>query len=669
MTASKSALFLLIGFLLCGFALSCGNGHPPVPVGPLVIAPAALPAAVINAPYSATLTAAGGKQPFTWALASGSLPPGLTISTSGANGIISGTPTALGTTNFKVQVTDSQTPTAAVDIASKSIVVNPLLSISTTTLTSGSIGVPYSAALTAVGGVSPYTWAITSGSLPAGLTISTSGLITGTPTASGTQTFSVQVTDSATPASTATASLSLTINGPTGRLNGNYVFSFSGYQNGARVLQAGSFTADGMGNITAGLMDSNSAAGVHIKLSFTGMYSLDTTDTGPMTLVIPALGTFTYQLAVPATGAIRFIQNGTAGNQGTGVIRQVISTTKVTIAQLAASWAFGANGADVASQRYAAAGTFQASNAGAWTNGVEDTNDNGVVTASQAFTGAFVFIDPVTGRGTATLTANSVTTNYSFYPVSANQLLMIGVDPVSATAPLSLFDLNTTLSTWSNSSLNTTTVAELQGIGTSNGNPAPFGELAFITFDGNGNIKASTDQNLDGTLSTNTYTGTYSVASNGRTTLTGFGTNSVVFYLSNSIGFTLEGDPGVTSGTLVPQIGSSLANSSFSGSYLGGTLQTVLPSVTVEADSATADGNGNLSLFYDTSGPGGPQQGLMQATTYSVDATGRAPLVLNGNTVGIVYVVDTAGSTGGGVNPKVFVLSTDANANINDLEH
>ncbi|MGA9565601.1 MAG: putative Ig domain-containing protein [Candidatus Korobacteraceae bacterium] len=667
MTASKNALLLLICLFLSGFALSCATGRPPTPVGPLVINPAALPAAVINVPYSATLTAVGGKQPFVWAMASGTLPPGLTISTSGANGVISGTPTTLGTTSFKVQVTDSQTPTAAVDIASESITVNPTLSISTTSLTAGSVGVPYGATLAAVGGVSPYTWSLTSGSLPAGLTLSTSGFITGTPTAQGTQSFTVQVSDSATPASTASASLSLTITGPTGRLNGNYVFSFSGFQNGNRVVQAGSFTADGQGNITAALMDSNSAAGVQTKLAFTGTYSLDTTNTGPMTLVIPVLGTFTYQLAVPAIGTIRFIQNGAAGNQGTGVIAKVASTTKVTVAQLVGFWAFGANGADAALQRYATAGTFQSSNTGAWTNGLQDTNDNGVVAASQAFTGSFVAIDPITGRGTATLTANSVTTNYSFYAASAGQLVMVGVDPLSSTAPLALFDLDTTTNTWSNSMLSITTVLQLQGVGTSNSNTVPSGLLAFVTFDGNGNIKVTTDQNLGGTLSTNTYTGTYSVASNGRTTLTGFGTNSVVFYLSNAIGFTLEGDSGVTTGTLVPQFATSPTNASFSGLYMGATLQTVLPSVTVEADSATSDGNGNLALFYDISGPGGPQQGLMQALTYSVDSTGRAPLVLNGTTVGIAYIVDAAGNTAG-ANPRVLVMSADANAKINALE-
>ena len=670
MTASKNALTLLccITLLLCTTALSCGYGKPPTSVGPLVISSAALPVAVINVPYSATLTATGGVQPYTWAMASGTLPAGLTLSTSGANGVISGTPTALGATTFKVQVTDSQTPTAAVDTATKSITVNQPLAITTTSLTSGSVGVPYTGSLVASGGVPPYTWAITSGSLPAGLSLSTSGFITGTPTNLETQTFTVQVSDSQTPASTATATLSLTINGPISRLNGNYVFSFSGFQNGSQVMQAGSFTADGQGNITAGLMDSNSASGLHTKLTFTGTYSLDSTDTGPMTLVIQGLGTFSYELAVPASGTIRFIQNGTAGSQGSGVLRKNSSTTQITIAQLAAFWAFGAIGADASQNRYAAAGTFQADNTGAWTNGEEDTNDDGSLAASQSFTGSFVAIDPTTGRGTATLTANSVTTNYSFYPVSASELIMLSVDPVSPNAPLALFSLLTRgLNNFTTSSLNTTTVAALQGIGSANGGPVPSGLLAFVKFDGNGNITASTDQNVGGTLSTNSYTGTYSIASNGRTTLTGFGSNTVVFYLSTYVGFTLVTDSTVTAGTIVPQGGTSFSNTSINGTYLGGTLQAVLPTVTVEADSGAADGNGNLSLFYDISGPGGPQQGLTSAISYSVDSTGRAPFTVNGNTVGIAYVATTT-TSGNSTSGKILVLSTDANPKINDLE-
>ena len=660
MTALKRALSLGICILLCGFALSCTTGRPPVPVLPLVIGPAALPAAVINTPYSATFTSVGGVGPFTWALASGTLPPGLTIS---ASGVISGTPTVLGTTTFKVQVTDSQTPTAAVDVASKSVTVNSPLAITTSSLTGGSVNVPYTASLAASGGVPPYTWSITSGSLPTGLTLSSSGFISGTPTTQGTSTFTVQVSDSQATPATATATLSLAINGPTFRLNGNYVFSFSGYSQGSPVLQAGSFTSDGLGNITNGLMDSNSATGVLTKLPFTGTYSLDSTNTGPMTLVIPALGTFSYQLAVPAIGTIRFIQNGSAGDQGTGVIRKLATGAKFTVSSLAATWAFGSFGADSALSRFASAGTFQADSKGAWTSGVEDTNDHGSVANSVPFSGSFVAIDPLTGRGTATLSVtNGATTNYSFYPVTATELIMLAIDPVSSSAPLALFTLVTTsapIGGYTNASLNTTTAADLQGVALSNSVPVPDVLLAFVIFDGKGGLTVTTDENLGGTLSANKYTGTYNVETNGRTTLTGFGSSPIVFYLSSNTAFTLGTDASVMAGTIVPQFGSPYTNTSISGSYQGASIVAVLPTVTVEADSATPDGAGNYPLTYDTSGPGGPQQGLTLTATYSVDSTGRSPLTVNGTTAGIAYVVNPS---------KVWVLSVDANPKVNSIE-
>jgi Putative Ig domain len=662
MTALKRVLSLATCSLLLLFALSCATGRPPTPVLPLVISPAALPAAVINVPYSATLTSVGGMGPFTWAMSSGTLPPGLTLSPAG---VISGTPTVLGPTTFKVQVTDSQTPIAAVDIATKTITVSPALAVSTTSLTSGSVGVPYTASLSATGGVPPYTWSITSGTLPAGLTLSSSGFISGTPTNQESQTFTVQVSDSESPPATASAPLTLTINGPTSRLNGTYVFSFSGYNGGNLVEQAGTFSADGNGNITAGLMDSNSLVGVKTSLTFTGTYSIGSTNTGPMTLNIPTLGIFTYQVAAPASGTIRFIQNGNTGNQGTGYIRKVTSPTKITLAQLAASWAFGGTGADVAASRYAAAGTFTADATGAWTALEDDANDNGTVTHNTAGTGNFLTIDPVTQRGTAAMTVNSVTTNFSFYPVSTGELVMLSIDPVSSLAPLSLFTLYTNPGNWSNSALNTTTVAQLQGSGVSNNSSVPYGLLAIAIFNGSGGLSVTTDENLGGTMSANKYpAATYNIATNGRATVSGFGSNPIVMYFSGGTAFTLVGDAAVTAGTTVPQFGSPYTNSSISGSYQGATLQTVLPTVTVEDDSASADGNGNLALTYDISGPGGPQQGLTAALTYSVDTTGRAPLVNNGTTVGIAYVVTGASGSSG----KILVLSTDANAKINDLE-
>jgi len=663
MTAFKRALSLLISCCALFLALSCMSSKPPVVVLPLVAGKAPLPAAVINVPYSVTLTATGGVPPYTWAMASGTLPPGLSISTAG---VISGTPTALGTTSFKVQVTDSQTPTAALDVATKSITVNKPITITTSTLTSGSVGVAYTAVLVAAGGVPPYTWSLTSGSLPAGLSLSAAGVISGTPTTQESQTFTVQAADSQTPAATATASLTLTISGPTSRLSGNYIFSFIGFQGGKPVLQAGSFSADGQGNVTGGIMDSNSSTAALTNLAFTGTYSIGSTNTGPMTLAIAGLGTFTYQIAVPASGTPRFIQNGTAGNQGTGYFRKITSPAKLTLAQLANTWTYGATGADVAGNRYAAVGTFAADSKGAWTSLEQDANDNGSVSHSTTNSGSFLAIDPVTGRGTASMTSGGVTTNYSFYAASASEMVMLGIDPVSSSAPLTLFSLFINPANWTTNSLNVITVAQMQGLGNSGGSAVPYGLLAFATFDGKGGLTISTDENNGGTMSTNNYTATYSIATNGRATVSGFGTNSVVMYFSGAVGFILNSDTSVTAGALVPRGRSQLTNSDISGSYQGATLQAVAPSVTVENDSGAADGAGNLVLTFDTSGPGGPQQGLSQSITYSVDSAGRAPLVVAGNTVGIGYVVSSASGISG--RGKFLVLSTDANPKINALE-
>ncbi|MHC4714186.1 MAG: putative Ig domain-containing protein, partial [Planctomycetota bacterium] len=166
-------------------------------VANLVITTSSLPDGVIDAPYSQTLQATGGLTPYSWAVVVGSLPAGLSLNSS--TGEISGTPTATGTSNFTVEVTDSQgTPDTDQQALSITIISAPdPLEITTTSLPDGEVGIAYSQTLQATGGLTPYSWAVISGSLPAGLSLNSStGEISGTPTAYGTSNFTVEVTDS-----------------------------------------------------------------------------------------------------------------------------------------------------------------------------------------------------------------------------------------------------------------------------------------------------------------------------------------------------------------------------------------------------------------------------------------------------------------------------------------
>jgi hypothetical protein len=173
------------------------NASPSINTG-------SLPNGTVGVAYSQTLSVTGGTSPYTWSIASGSLPAGLSFSSSG---VVSGTPTsAIGPTFITFQVTDLTSATA---MKSLSFTISTPPSISTSSLPNGTVGTAYSQTLTATGGTSPYSWTIASGSLPAGLTLSSNGLISGTPTAAVSSTsVTFQVTD--TNNRTATKVLSMT---------------------------------------------------------------------------------------------------------------------------------------------------------------------------------------------------------------------------------------------------------------------------------------------------------------------------------------------------------------------------------------------------------------------------------------------------------------------------
>ena len=170
---------------------------------PLSVLTGALPAGRVAEPYQTSIGALGGLPPYSFSLASGALPPGVSLL---GNGTLQGTPAAPGEFAFTVRVEDSKGSTAT---GSFQILVRPApLVILTSALPAGTTASAYSVTLAASGGVTPYAWTLASGSLPSGLTLDpATGTISGTPAATGEFPVTVTVTD----AQGAAASRSLVI--------------------------------------------------------------------------------------------------------------------------------------------------------------------------------------------------------------------------------------------------------------------------------------------------------------------------------------------------------------------------------------------------------------------------------------------------------------------------
>jgi len=150
--------------------------------------------AEVGIPFTLTPTASGGRAGYTWSLASGTLPAGLSFDP--ATGTISGTPAAAGTSPLKLAVKDTLGLSVTADV---NLVVVDHLALLKTRLRSAKVGAAYQVRFTVTGGVRPRTWTILGGrpgGLPKGLKLDARrGQISGTPTQAGTFRIRVQVTD------------------------------------------------------------------------------------------------------------------------------------------------------------------------------------------------------------------------------------------------------------------------------------------------------------------------------------------------------------------------------------------------------------------------------------------------------------------------------------------
>ena len=170
-----------------------------------------LPSGTVNVAYSQSLAATGGTGTgYNWTVTAGALqlaPLSLSLSSAG---VLSGTPTVTGSATFTAQVTDSQSHTSS---ATFTVTVYAALTVTTSSLPGGDVGSSYSQTLAAAGGTGTgYSWSASSSNLAAyGLSLSSAGIVSGTPTQTGTASFTAKVTDSGS--NSGTAPLTITVYG------------------------------------------------------------------------------------------------------------------------------------------------------------------------------------------------------------------------------------------------------------------------------------------------------------------------------------------------------------------------------------------------------------------------------------------------------------------------
>jgi len=632
----------------------------------LAITTTLLPSGTQGVPYSAFVNAEGATGTFTWAVTSGSLPAGLTFLTTSttSSAEISGTPTVLGTSKFTVQVTDAVGASVSQPL---SITINqpPPLSVATGSLPAGTVGTLYSQTLQASSGVPPYTWSITAGSLPIGLNpLASNGVISGTPIATGTYNFTVEVVDSSMPAAqTATANLSITVNlGITdnSKLHGNYAFSIRGFDTNGLFVAAGSFVADGNGNISNGSMDINDtrAGGLPVTETFSGTYSIGQDGLGYMTFNILTGGTgsrsFTFSMG--ASGSANIIEfddtggfiNNTARNSG---VLKPQDTGAFNTGSILNNYAFGFLGIDSSKNRFGVAGDLYADGAGNFTSGLLDSDDAiSGLSSSVAFTGTYSAIAS-SGRGQATIKTAQATTVYSFYVVNSGELFVVGIDPFTAGGnPLVGGEI---LQQTSGSDLTAASVFEVTALNASTPE-SQVGQLQAST----GTFGLTSDENVGGALSQPTGSGTYSTTS-GRVTLSGTGfLNSppVLYMVSDNEAFIIGTDPAVSFGFMTQQS----SGFSLSGTYAGGSLAPVDAAVSNVVSIAIA-GSNTIIVTSDVSNQTGLSflNQVSEATT-PPDSHGRVVVTETTNTTQILYLVPPA---------QFFGLSTDATARVDIFQH
>jgi hypothetical protein len=423
-------------------------------------------------------------------------------------------------------------------------------------------------------------------------------------------------------------------------LNGDYAFTFNGITGGSGpssvFAAAGRFTADGAGNLTNGELDNNRvSSGGSVAQAFTGTYAIGADHRGVMTLNIGG-GVVNLAFATMANGNAQFIKFDAgrgSGTIGSGTMEKA-DTTAYSTAKITGDYAFGVAGLDNLNNRAAIAARFTSNGAGILTNSAGNVNAYGTDYPMSFSSATYTVSDTTTGRGTMNLSFSfggaPASMNFVFYVVNAGKLFAMERDMVTSSTPLLngvVLRQQVPAGGFSNASLNGNMVIYLTGLSTGCGRVGgiPKAVAGLLTADGNGAFTLTFDENFcSARRSVTGMAGTYSVTSNGRTSIATGGYNLVSYLTNLNQMFLFVADSNVLFGFGEPQAAGSFTNSAVNGRYAGYTTDPVEFGVVVRSGEFTADGaspTGNMTGTEDINTSSGSNPGAAFNATYSISSS------------------------------------------------
>ena len=636
-----------------------------------VATPLTLPAsgslgtAVVGQNWGGAINASGGVPNYYFTVNGNTIPTdgsqvavedGIWVSNTGGNTLsLGGTPTSAETVSFTVSVTDS-TPTTVgpytytITVSNEAPVSLP--AASSNPLGSALVGTSYAGTINASGGAGGgnYSFTVNGTTVPSnmnyvsvtngdGLTVANSGGNTlwfaGTPATVETVSLAVTVTDTTNTSDTASVAYTLpVVAGPNGANNGNlkgtYVCKFDGFtdSDGSRWASLSSFTADGKGNFTGGVWDTNGRDFTTEESgTLSGTYSIGSDNNGLATSIAVVTsggtGSITNSWALALTNAVepaqqfRMVETDDIGSSPSGrhgTANCYLATTSAFAASTFSgnSFAFGMNGEDGSGNPKLTVGRFSALSGNLSTGDVDQAGAGSSVT-NAAFTGSYTTPNATTGRSTFTLvpTSGGGSLTLVVYIIDADRMFMIDTSEQKAQAG----DMRKQLQTsYSGANLNAPFVLYTRGYEYSNGSVS--GYLSMV-LQGSGNGAGNFTVNQSYNDSNGTYqvgqenggpiTVTFDSSYPGRATFsTGGSGTGYLYFFNNNTAFEMDSNSGdePDSGWMEAQSQTTFTDAAVAGTYMMGKLPPTSQGDDDSIGEAIVASSGNITGSQTQAGEG-----------------------------------------------------------------